>query len=178
MLLFSQNSLNKMKKYLLILVATISFLAVEQKESEVEIGGVKLITQQTISRDFAYCSAIIASFGDSAIFAHALPEQIANEISLPLIWSREIYTEGRVTSATAVQRIISTADSLGIQKERLSFYIVTGEYAGGLDEILPTIKHYKINVVQMTLDNTYMKTGRYRNITFNPKTKKIIIAPH
>lgn len=154
------------------------FCRCEHKQlSEVSVGKIRLITEKTISRDFAYCTAVIAQFGNSAIFAHATPDQLANEISLPLIWNGKIYSEANdlVTSTTVIQRIVMMADSLGVDRDSLSLYIIAGCYEKGLEEILPSIKHYDLKITRLTVDNTFRESGRYRDITFDPTTSTLAV---
>ncbi len=144
---------------------------------EVLVGKVKLITHKTISKDFAHCSAVIASFGDSAIFAHALPERLASEVSLPLIWSGKTYSDTNyiVTSTTAIQRIITMSDRLGVNRNRLRWYIIAGCYDRGLEEIIPSIQHYNLKIAQVKVDNTFRDLKKYRDITFDPTTNELVI---
>lgn len=161
----------------LYVIVVVFFCGCDQVKTEVSVGKIKLITQKTISKDFAYCTAVIAQFGDSAIFAHATPDQLANEVSLPLIWNGKIYSEADdlVTSTTVIQRVIMMSDSLGVNRDSLSWYIIAGCYEKGMEEILPSINHYNLKITQLTVDNTFRESGRYRDITFNPATRALVV---
>lgn len=158
-------------KILLIILMTL-LVVTDIKQNNVIIvntGEVKLATGKIESKDFAYCSAVICRFGDSAIYAHALPEHL-DKTALSYIWENKIYSNGQVFSATAIQRILNITDSLNVNRKRLSFYIIAGCEDEGLNQILPSVIHYNLKTIMVKLDNTFKNSHILRNIIFDSKT--------
>ncbi len=168
-------------KTLGILSILIVLISGDHKRGVIDIiqtGEVKIVSGKAVSKNFAYCTAVIARFGDSAIYAHALPENYSREIALPLIWSGKIYNDGLVTSPNVIKRILNVTDSLEVDRNRLHFYIIAGCDERGLSEITPSLEHFKITPVMIRLDKTFAKTGEKRDIYFNSKTADLRICKH
>lgn len=162
----------------IVIIFTIVFVSCSERKDKdiitINTGEVKLITEKCISKDFAYCSAVIAQFGDSAVFAHAVPE-VYEEAAFHLIWQSKIYNKGEVTTPNAIQLILNITDSLGVNRERLSFYVIAGCKEEGLEQIMPSIKHYNLKTVMLKIDNTFQDTEVLRDIFFDPRTKDLQI---
>src|SRR5690606_34255551 len=97
--------------FIIIIFLSIKETKFENSFIEIEEGGISLISEKGVSKDFAYCSAVIAHFDERAIFAHAFLETLGED-AFPLIWENKIYNEGRVFSANVIQRILNITDSL------------------------------------------------------------------
>ncbi len=157
-----------------LIMSTISLVFFNyEKPTLIETGEIKIVTEYSESYNFVHCSCIIAQFGDSAVFVHALPTTgYSREYILPRIWNKELFTDHEATTISAIQRILTITDSLRIDRSRLNLYIVVDNGSAGeeaLLDILPSVDHYGLHIACITVDEQRTE-NLYRTISFNPRT--------